>query len=278
MVLDLIFGLLRLSAVCRSDTARLRLVPAVDMLEVTFGDLIASETRLRAASIFDSDAQLGEQEIMSVLGSLVQVVEQALTSDRSVQVYLERASSAIRELVTIGIMVQSEHLNDIHLRFSNALVFRYMHSLHFGSISGWPITVLIGATPKGDALLAIPEGTGTVLDQIQLAYAVTDMYPRLTTDYWVRVLPDPNKQRMQGSIALEVFGNKKIELYRRRIPGEGPLMLIASEALTFPLDISVTGLSMRIDADTSVLKGIRTIVRDKHQTQLLIAARFIAAD
>lgn len=273
LILDVIVGLLRLFAACRHSTSRLRVVPARDMLEVTFGSLVSSQAYARVASIFDLDAQLDEQAMLSTLGPFIQAVEKSLLHDPTAREHLERARRAVQELCTVSSMVQSEYFTDLHVQFSSALVFRYMQYFYLCPPSEQPVTVLVGAVPQGESLLALPPAGSHALHQVQFAYAVADPYPRLSTDYWLRFPPNPNKQRLPGWSAFDVGAHRNIELYRLKIPGERPVLSLASEAVTFPLDITVPGARVSIDPNVATVTGIRTTVRDKIQSWLLVAVR-----
>lgn len=276
LILDVIMGLLRLSAACRRSSAALRVVPPHDLLEVTFGSLVACQTSIQAAAFFDLDGPCDEQVMVLALEQLIQAGEHALQHDPSAREHLERARSAIQELLTISSLVQSVDLSDLHVQFSNALVFRYLHYCYVGSPSAQPVTALVGAVPQGESLLALPLGGSPALQQLQLAYAVTDPYPRVRTDYWLRYPPNPNKQRVSGWSALDVGAQRNIELYRQRIPGEKPVLSLASEAISCPITITGPGVKISIDTDAATVTGVRTTVRDKFQSWLLVAVRVFA--
>lgn len=267
----LLFDLLHLSAVCDSPDSRLKLLPLSDLLDAIFGGLVAKSLLDRISLAFS--AKETGPDLATSLSALDEAIDSA-ARDSTLFDRFERAIAALDTLFVIGSITRAPALSEIQALITSPMAFRFLRYLALSAPAELPIVVLAGSIASTEQQLEIPLHS-EALNRLQLGYALNDPRPRWKTDLWVRLPPDPYKRRFNDWLPDELIGADTLELYRRQIPGEGPIFILATEPIAYPRSIATSTLDLRLDLAEIGLGGRRTIVYDKYHTPLLIAERIV---
>lgn len=270
----LLFDLLHLSVVCDSRHSRLKLLPPPDLLDAIFGGIVSKKLLDPISLAFRANET--DQALAASLHALGEAIDSAAARDSSLFERLERAAAALDTLFVISSATRAPALSEIQAQIASPMVFRLLRYLTLSSPAQDPLVVLVGSAASTEQRLEIPLHSAA-LNRLQLGYALDDPRPRWKTDLWVRLPPDPYKRRFADWLPDELVGADTLELYRRQIPGEGPIFILATEPSAYPRSIATSTLDLRLNLSELGVGGRRTIVYDKYHTPLLIAERIVAS-
>lgn len=272
LVTRLLLDIFHLSTACDSPSSHLKLLPLQDMFDVAFGGLISNETIESVLLAFASNEE--RQQLSTTLNALNRAIDAAGAQDSTLFEHLGRAADALDVLHVMSSITHSSALSDVCVSINSPIVFRFFRYFMLSSSKEQPEFVLVGSIASTEKRLGIPLSRES-LDRIQLGYDTDDPHPRWKTDLWVRLPPDPYKRRFTDWLPDEFVGADTIELYRRQIPGEGPVTILSTERVEYPRMLSTPRLELRLEPANSQVYGWRTTVQDKYRAPLLIAERVV---
>lgn len=265
-----LFDIFHLSVACNSPNSRLKLLPLPDLLDIVFGGLISGELLDSVSLAFDEDTP----DLTLRLSMFCKAIDAAATQDSTIFERFERAVNAIETLFVIQSITSNLTLSEVRVLIHSSMVFRFFRYIVLSSPAERPVVVLVGGVASAEERLEIPLEQET-FSRLQLAYINDEPHPRWKTDLWVRLPPDPYKRRFAEWLPDDLIGAGAIELYRRQIPGEGPVFTLNTERVEYPRSLATPTLDLLVEPAGSGLYGWRTTVHDKFQALLLIAERVV---
>lgn len=274
LVTKLLLGLFHISVACDNRHSRLRLLPLDTMLEIAFEGSIPRELLTPVSRSLAAPEHV--QKLSLELNALGNAIDEAAAQDSMIFERFERAVNAIETLFVISSITHNLALSEVRVLIHSSMVFRFFRYIVLSAPSERPVVVLVGGVASAEERLEIPLEPET-FSRFQLAYVNDDPHPRWKTDLWVRLPPDPYKRRFTDWLPDELVGAGTIELYRRQIPGEGPVFTLNTERVEYPRSLSTPTLELLLEPSGSGLYGWRTTVHDKFQALLLIAERVVGA-
>lgn len=273
LVLQLLLEILQLVLDGRKQTSRMLVTPLNDMLDTAFGALAPAEVLEQVARCL----QVYHPQLhpAAALDALALAVSDAATRDWLVQDRLEQVLTALEELRTSINTIQSLS-GMIELQLKTPLAFQFLQYLVLSEPGEQPVVLLVGAVPRADGLVQLPQILDGLLSQVQIIYRGTELYPLFKTELWARFPPNPVRQRLQTWTPSRLDGEGQLELYRRQMPGEGPWGVITSERITNPHHLASANVDLLLTPSEPSLNTVRTTIRDKFKQPLLITERVLA--
>lgn len=271
LVSRILFGALQLAVASEARSSQLRVPPLAALLTTALGGLIPEALIAQAARALRAATPSEE------LAQVVAAIEAATLRVTGAHQRLEQAGAALDSLLVLAGLVQELTLERVSVQLGSPELFAYLASTVVSRPGETPLTVLIGHGAADDERLEIPLGGGDLLAKLRMAYVVGESQPRWLTELWVRRPPDPLRRRLADWSRPEGAPDAPttLEIYRRQLPGEGPVGVIITEPVALPHRLASASLDLNLELRDTQVRVMRTTISDKYQAPLLIAERVL---
>jgi len=269
LVSRILLGALQLSITSDTPASRLRVPPLATLLTTALGAMIHEPLIAQAVRALGGEADADD------LVPVGAAISEAALRVTGAHARLERAGDAIDTLLVIYGLAQEPALADVRVQIVSLDCVAYLSSVVVSRPGVSPLSVLIGSASVVGERLEIPLSGGDLLDNLRMSYVDGEGFPRWLTGLWVRRPPDPVRRRLEDWSGLEADSPTTLEIYRRQVPGEGPMGLITTELAGPPHQLASPGLELSLELLDSKARVVRTTIRDKYQVPLLVANRVL---
>jgi len=267
LVTGLLLGLTRLVAYGPAGRAAVEIEPPAALLgAAAAGAPAAAEVNAAAGVLPWGSAGAAE------LRALGHALGRAL-GDPSAARRLAELATAVEALSAAAGVAGAPALGVARLRLGGLVFFQALRLLRLGPASGGARMLLVGELAASGRALELPLGLAPPLDGLALAYAAGAAAPRLRSELWVRLPPNPNKARLADWPAATIAAAPRIELYRQRIPGPEPDAIIVSAPAPLPHTLAAGSVTLEIAGASHALVALRTTVFDKFGSPLVVVER-----
>lgn len=271
LVSRILLGALQLAVASEGRQSRLRVPPLPTLLTTALGAMVPETLIVLAARALRADAPPG------ALAQVAAAIDEAALRITGAHPRLERAGEALDSLLVLYGLIQEPTLHEASVQLGSPELFAYLASIVVSRPGERPLMVLIGSGSVSEERLEIPLGGGELLEKLRMAYVAGESQPRWLTELWVRRPPDPLRRRLGEWSRLEGAGDAPttLEIYRRQLPGEGPVGLITTEPVELPHRLASASLDLNFDLRNTQVRVMRTTISDKYQAPMLIAERVL---
>lgn len=264
----LLCGLTRLTLLTRAGLSRIETEAPAALLGAALGGAAADP-----AAAFDLDLPaLARGAARARLSTMIDAAQQDPTGRGRLAMLAETTATL---LLADGIL-RAPTLGSVELRLNASRLIDAVRVLSLGGAPTGRRTLLIGSLGLSGQPLELPLGLAAPLEQLALVVEAGATRPRLRTQLWVGLPPDPDRRRLADWPAAALAGATRIELYRKQIPGQEPAATIVHETVALPRQIDARGAQVWLGGDAAVPEALRTTIYDMFQSPLVVVERLIA--
>lgn len=268
LVTSLLLGLVRLAAHGYAGPATVEVEPPAALLAAaTAGAPTSAEVTAAAHAL--QWGSTGAIELHALVAALGRAQGNPGAARRLVDL-----ATAVENLAVAAGVAGAPALASARLRLGGPAIFHALRLLRVGPLKSGAHTLLVGGLAASGRALELPLGLAPPLDGLALIYTAASAAPRLRSELWVQLPPNPNKARLADWPAATIAAAPRIELYRQRIPGPEPDATIISEAVPLPHTLAAGTVSVEIAGAGAAL---RTTVFDKFGSPLVVVERLSPA-
>lgn len=188
---------------------------------------------------------------------------------------LATTALALRELLTLRGLVAAPGCREIRLVLRQPRLFRLLNTVRLSPVDSRPLLMLAGDAGSNADVVPVASGGQNVLEQLEMAYRPGELFPCWRSNYFVRVPPNPARQRFSGWTPPQINRAGSIEFYRSLFPAELPFFRVKNEAASLPLTITSPELELVVDIAGAGLGALRSTVTNLYREPQLIIEHVI---
>ncbi|MCG8350508.1 MAG: hypothetical protein MI924_22300 [Chloroflexales bacterium] len=257
---------IQLATACHAETSPMAAAPLHRLLQTALPDLdVWRFTGLDAAA----DDDEATARILARLPSLVAQVGPLLEQPEQ-QAESRALLAAIEDLLTLRSIVHAQGCREMRVVLRRSAIFRFLNSVLLTPAGVTPLHVLAGDAVAGGSEARVRTAGHRVLENLEMAYRPGELFPCWRSSYFVRVPPNPARQRFAQWTPSNINKAATIEFYRSLFMAEKPHYRVVNEPMLLPATITSPVLELRIDPGEQQVTGIRTILSDVYRAPQLV--------